>query len=475
MTDRSRLPLRLAPLLALLLLGAVVAPATWAQDQDGGADGMGEGTDLRSSYDEVLDEEAALEEAVDLAATRRARLLVDIATVQRELDATRAKLDEATRLLQAAVRKRDVARAALRAAQRRLTRATEQLHAQAVSSYVTGGTDNEMLAVLISSAGDVSATGRTLSYATAVVDHQGEVIDAFNAARRERNRLADRAESAARAATDARDGLAGVAADQEATQTHLMELAAKEDEAARYQELALQQLRGRKIEIEARVVALEKESDSIGILLAAHQAKQKDYKVGSIEFQPPLEDIDLGSGFGMRVHPILRYERLHAGVDLERAERHGDPGRRQGQGGPRRAEGWLRQLRGDLPRVRHRHGVRAPVAPLGAARRQGRGGRRHRRGRLDRPVDRSPPPLRDPGAGCAGRPGELHRPRSRRRSESRRRLTTGPDCASDPSSASTVQNASTRSARPCRLRTTDQGPEPAGVTSTSSSPASGSM
>ena len=334
-------------------------------------------------------------------------------------------------MLQAAVRKRDVARAALRAAQRRLTRATEQLHAQAVSSYVAGGTENEMLAVLISSAGDVSATGRTLSYATAVVDHQGEVIDAFNAARRERNRLADRAESAARTATDARDGLAGVAADQEATQTHLMELAAKEDEAARDQELALQQLRGRKIEIEARVVALEKESDSIGILLAAHQAKQKDYKVGSIEFQPPLEDIDLGSGFGMRVHPILRYERLHAGVDLDRAERHSDPGRRQGQGGPRRAEGRLRQLRGDLPRVRHRHGVRAPVAPLGAARRQGRGGRRHRRGRLDRPVDRSPPPLRDPGAGCARRPGELHRPRSRRRSESRRRLTTGPDCASE--------------------------------------------
>ena len=148
---------------------------------------------------------------------------------------------------------------------------------------MTGGTENEMLAVLISSAGDVSATGRTLSYATAVVDHQGEVIDAFNAARRERNRLADRAESAARAATDARDELAGVAADQEATQQHLMELAAKEDEAARYQELALQQLRGRKIEIEARVVSLEKESDSIGILLAAHQAKQQDYKVGSID------------------------------------------------------------------------------------------------------------------------------------------------------------------------------------------------
>ena len=236
--------------------------------------------------------------------------------MQRELDATRAKLDEATRLLRAAVRKRDVARAALRAAERRLTRATEQLHAQAVSSYVTGGTENEMLAVLISSAGDVSATGRTLSYATAVVDHQSEVIDAFNAARRERNRLAGRAESAARAATAARDELADVAKDQEATQQHLMELAAKEDEASRYQELALQQLRGRKIEIEARVVSLEKESDSIGILLAAHQAKQKDYKVGSITFQPPLEDIDLGSGFGLRVHPILRYERLHAGVDL---------------------------------------------------------------------------------------------------------------------------------------------------------------
>ena len=125
---------------------------------------MGEGTDLRTRYDEVLDEEAKLEEAVDLAQERRVQLMVDMANVQRELDATHARLEEATVALHKAIHRRDLTRAALRAAERRLKRATEQLHAQAVSSYVAGGTDSgEMLAVLISSSGDVSATGRTLS------------------------------------------------------------------------------------------------------------------------------------------------------------------------------------------------------------------------------------------------------------------------------------------------------------------------
>ena len=245
MTDRSRLPLRLAPLLALLLLGAVVAPATWAQDQDGGADGMGEGTELRSSYDEVLDEEAALEEAVDLAATRRARLLVDIATVQRELDATRAKLDEATRSLQAAVRKRDVARAALRAAERRLTRATEQLHAQAVSSYVDRGDR-------------ATRCSRCSSAAPATSPPPGAPCPTRPRSSTTRARSSTRSTRLAGSGTDWPTGPSrphgrpptpatsspGWRPTRRRRRQHLIELAAKEDEAARYQELALQQLRG---------------------------------------------------------------------------------------------------------------------------------------------------------------------------------------------------------------------------------------
>jgi murein DD-endopeptidase MepM/ murein hydrolase activator NlpD len=173
-----------------------------------------------------------------------------------------------------------------------------------------------MLAVLVGNTNDVSATGRTLSYASAVVDHQEELISAFNAARRTRDRVAAQAEAAARTASDARDGLLSVEREQTTTKARLLELAKQEDQAARFQELALQQLRARKVEIEARVVSLEKESDSIGILLAARQQDQPDYKPGAIAFRAPLKDFELGSGFGMRMHPILHYTRLHAGADL---------------------------------------------------------------------------------------------------------------------------------------------------------------
>ena len=142
------------------------------------------------------------------------------------------------------------------------------------------------------------------------------MIVAFNKARRERNRLADEADTMAAAATKARDGLADVASKQEATQAHLLDLGAKENEAALYQELALQQLRSRKLDIEARVVSLEKESDSIGLLLAEHQKEQPDYVPGDIAFEAPLAKFSYGSHFGMRLHPILHYERLHAGADL---------------------------------------------------------------------------------------------------------------------------------------------------------------
>src|SRR3954447_25845229 len=183
MTPRRPVPRFLVPLLAFLLLGGIAAPS-WAQDDGGNGgsstDELGAGTELKAEYDEVLGAEAKLEEAADLAAQRRARILGDITTVQEQLAVTRTQLDAATLRFQAAVVVRNRTRAQLRAAERRVSRARNKLRAQAVSSYVAGGTGNDTLAVLIGSADDVSATGRTLSYANAVVDHQEDLIRAFN-------------------------------------------------------------------------------------------------------------------------------------------------------------------------------------------------------------------------------------------------------------------------------------------------------
>jgi murein DD-endopeptidase MepM/ murein hydrolase activator NlpD len=319
--------LRLLAALVLLVMTALVASpisATSAQaagigtdDHGSSTDELADGTGLKSDYDEVLGEEAKLEQAADLDAQRRAALLVQMAGAQKELDATKAQLAEATADFMGKVRVRNVTRDRLRAAEHRLARATAELRRQAISSYVAGGTDHPTLAIVIASTNDVSATGRTLSYASAVVDHQNALVREFAAARKARDRIAARAEAAAQSATDARDGVAAVADDQQAAVDHLADLARQAAEAAAWRELALQQLRAKKVEIEARVVSLEKESDSIGLLLAERQKDQPAYTPGSIAFRAPLSHFTVGSGFGMRMHPILHYTRLHAGQDLD--------------------------------------------------------------------------------------------------------------------------------------------------------------
>jgi murein DD-endopeptidase MepM/ murein hydrolase activator NlpD len=306
---------RLLAVAVLLVMTALVAAPTSAQEEPG-PERTGEGTSLKADYDEVLGEEAKIEQAADLAAQRRARLMVQIAGVQRELNVTRLELAQATSVFMDAIRERNETRSRLRAAEHRLKVATAELRRQAISSYVAGGTGHETLTVIINRANDVSATGRTLSYASAVVDHQNALVREFTAARAARDRVAARAEAAAQAATDARRGVAEVEAGQQATIDHLNELAKQETAAAAWQELALQQLRARKVAIEARVVALEKDSDGIGMLLADKQEDQPAYTPGSIAFRAPLAKFRVGSGFGMRMHPILHYTRLHAGADL---------------------------------------------------------------------------------------------------------------------------------------------------------------
>jgi murein DD-endopeptidase MepM/ murein hydrolase activator NlpD len=321
----SRLLLRhLLAVLVVLVMTAVAAPATSAQDAGSGTDNHGsstdelaDGTGLKADYDEVLGQEAKLEQAADLDAQRRAALMVQMAGAQKQLGATRQQLAQATSVFMDKVRTRNATRSRLRAAEHRLARATAELRRQAISSYVAGGTDHETIAAVVVSHNDVSATGRTLSYASAVVDHQNALVREFTAARKARDRIAAKAEAAAQSATDARDGVAQVADDQQAAVDHLADLSKQAAEAAAWRELALQQLRAKKVEIEARVVSLEKESDSIGLLLAERQKDQPAYTPGSIAFRAPLAHFTVGSGFGMRMHPILHYTRLHAGQDLD--------------------------------------------------------------------------------------------------------------------------------------------------------------
>ncbi len=145
----------------------------------------------------------------------------------------------------------------------------------------------------------------------------------------------------------------------------------------------------------------------------------------------PLADGIMRSGFGSRNHPILGYMKQHTGIDW--AASMGTPIFASGNGTVVTAgwEGRLRQVHPHPPRQRLRDRLRPHV---GLRARHGAGqesapGPGDRLCRLDRPVDRRPPALRNPDQRPLRRSDEdqaAARPRARRYAARRLRAGTRP-------------------------------------------------
>lgn len=273
------------------------------------------GSVLKARYDEVLGAEVELVTRIDAAAKRRLALAVEIDDLNGKISTTGRQLRRADARLDKARTADDRARSALAAARRRLARATDELHAQAVASYIYGGAEDTISAV-VEALGNARSAGRTLSYADAVLDHQRDVITEFKAARAQSDRLSRVAASARLDATEARDDIAEVRSALAGAKLRTQVLADRVDRAYLVEQLTLNELRAKKLEIEARIISLEKESDGIAIILAGLQLSQPPYVPGSILFANPIPGAKVGSPFGMRFHPILHYTRLHSGADV---------------------------------------------------------------------------------------------------------------------------------------------------------------
>lgn len=308
---RRRFGVLTACVAVTLTLVAASAPAASAQDP-----GDASGTGLKAQYDEVLGAEARLEETIDEQTARRAEIVVEISQLEGKLAEVNLQLVAAERTLADAVVADRVARREMVAAQQRMKAATDDMHAQAVSAYINGGVSAPSADLMLGSLDGSNDAGRTKSYADAVVDHQQVVVAEYKAARKARNAAAKRSRTAKADATAVRTL---IAASQRSLAVHRLEVEQLKQEAnqvALVQFVALGQLRSKKIEIEARIVTLEKASDGIATLLAAAQSDQPDFEPGAITFASPLPGVSPGSPFGMRFHPILHYERLHAGIDF---------------------------------------------------------------------------------------------------------------------------------------------------------------
>lgn len=99
----------------------------------------------------------------------------------------------------------------------------------------------------------------------------------------------------------------------------LMAQKAQFEQQAEYQKEVVDRLRTNRRALEAAEVQLEKDSQSIGELIqkriAEERARNGIVILGTGQFNLPSAG-EITSSFGYRMHPILGYQRFHAGIDF---------------------------------------------------------------------------------------------------------------------------------------------------------------
>lgn len=289
-----------------LLFGAAGVPQAGAQE--------GDSAELKAEYEAfTAQEEQMLQELSDAQAARQdAQAKLD--QLNRDTQAKQIELLDATQKLTDAEHEVEVRIAERKQAEKKVRTARERLRKQIVASYVTGGEPSQMEAFLNAQTGE--QVGQALAYGRAITNSTDTLLAELETAEKARTKAAKAARAAKDEAQDRRDETEGAAkflVDARALQGSLLTELNVEyvKEAA-----ALREIQGQKAIVEGRINSMNRASDGIQQLLADIQSEQEDWFPGSVETSNPIPGVKPGSKFGMRHHPILGIDRLHAGCDM---------------------------------------------------------------------------------------------------------------------------------------------------------------
>ncbi len=289
-----------------LFFGALGAPTATAQD--------GGSADLKAEYEEFTAQEKQLLTDLSDAQAAREDASAKLASLTRDTQSKQLELLTATERLRTA--EADVAKrvAQRKAADRQVRLARDRLRKQIVASYVTGGEPSRMAAFLNAQSGE--QIGQALAYGRAISASTDTLLAELEDAQAARTKAAKAAKAAKDDAADSRDEIEAATRFLVDARTQQGTLLA--DLNLRYltEAVALRQVQGQKAVVEGRINSMNQASDGVAQILAELQKGQPDWFPGSVETSNPVPGVKPSSPFGMRHHPILGVDRLHAGCDL---------------------------------------------------------------------------------------------------------------------------------------------------------------
>lgn len=273
------------------------------------------GSQLKGEWDEVLGEESALLARVERARAEQVRLSAELEALKAQVQAKEVELVATQLALQEADELAKRQAKALKAAERKVSRAKERLRKQIVASYVAGGESSGMLEAMLS-AEDTDDAGRAIAYSKALVGDTEVLVNELADARQERKAIDRKAKRSAKSALDRRDEVRDATSFLAGARDNQQALVDQVNVEVFNEATALRAVQGKKALIEGRINAEMTTSDGVAMILADRQKGQPDWVPGDLVVTTPTPGYRIGSQFGPRLHPILGIVRLHAGGDI---------------------------------------------------------------------------------------------------------------------------------------------------------------
>lgn len=286
-------------------------------------------SELRGELNEVSSEHAELLDRLDEINNRKAALDAQIAELEAHMAEVQRQLDEATTLLNQVQQQVDQARAALAAAEEALTLSTKELQEQAVNAYV-GRDDSDDISGLMFRVETMRELSAASEYMRQVVADRQVVVEQHRELRGQADDLRKQIEIKLAEAEAARDAITRQSEQLEDQRRQLAGLHEQVEREAQAQQQLVAEVEEKRSLIQQEMDQLQAQSDSIAAMLRQLDGGGAGVPPGKGILSNPVPGALMTSPFGMRHHPILNREQLHAGQDY--AAGTGTPIRAAGDG-----------------------------------------------------------------------------------------------------------------------------------------------